>query len=393
MKLFLLIMLAAAVTYANNDILQEFSDGNRIFSANVYKEMKKTISGNFLVCPLSVDIILSLVHAGARGNTAKQLSNGLQLPEDHKKVQDIFKELSPKLRGNEKYTLSSANKVYVKDGFKISDDFKSVAVNVFQSEIQNIDFLKSDAAAGEMNKWVEEKTHEKIKNLISKDDLDEDTIAVLINAMYFKGSWVKQFSEYGTRKLPFHTSKENNVDVDMMEITDYYNYYEDLTLNAKFLEMPYEGNDISMTFVLPNDVEGLGALEEKIDAVLATPKYTRERVHVQLPKFKIETTIKFKQILQNLGVKDLFEDNADLSGISANDEQLKVTKVIQKAFIEVEEKGTTAAAATAVFAGLRSSFYEREVKLYTFKADHPFIFVLRRINVSILFIGRFTKST
>ncbi|XP_031334673.1 antichymotrypsin-2-like isoform X2 [Photinus pyralis] len=388
MKFFLLLILGAAVAYANNDLLKEFSDGNRIFSANVYKEMKKTNSGNFLVCPLSVDVVLALVHAGARGETAKQLSAGLQLPEDHQKVQAIFKELSPKLRGNEHYTLSSANKVYLAEGFKVSDEFNSVAVNVFQSEIENINFAQSKASANEMNKWVEEKTHDKIKNLIKEDDLSEDTIAVLINALYFKGSWVKQFSEYGTRKQPFYVTKENQVDVDMMEITEFYNYYEDSTLNAKFLEMPYKGEDISMTFVLPNDVDGLGALEDKIEAALATPKYTNERVHVQLPKFKIESTIQFIPILQKLGVKDLFENNADLSGIGANKQNLTVTKVIQKAFIEVEEKGTTAAAATAVVAVL-TSIQLSPKKLLEFEANRPFLFYLthRKLN-TLVFMGR-----
>ncbi|KAK4881888.1 hypothetical protein RN001_005207 [Aquatica leii] len=390
MKLPLLLVVGLVAVYAEeNALLKEFSDGNIKFSADVYSEMKKTNSGNFLVCPLSVDVILALVHAGAKGDTAKQLSKGLHLPESHEEVQNIFKELSPKLKGTEEYTLSSANKVYVKNGFQISDNFKTVAVNVFNSEIQNIDFTKSVAAATEMNKWVEAQTHDKIKDLISKDDLDEDTRAVLINAMYFKGSWVKQFSEYGTRKRPFHVSKVNKVDVDMMEITDYFNYYEDANLKAKFLEMPYEGNDISMTFILPDDVEGLGELENNIPAVLATPKYSKERVHVQIPKYKIESTIKFKPILENLGVKDLFNDNADLTGIGAHKEQLYVSKVIQKAFIEVEEKGTTAAAATAaIVSKKKANFQFRGVKVFEFQADHPFMFVLKHQSAGILFVGR-----
>ena len=388
MKLLLIVAIAVMAVHANDELLKEFSDGNRLFSANVYKELKKTNSGNFLVCPLSVDVVLSLVHAGARGDTAKQLSNGLQLPESHEKVQDIFKSLSPKLRGNDKYTLSSANKVYVKDGFQISDDFKKTAVDVYNSEIQNIDFAKSESAAGEINKWVEDKTSNKIKNLIKGDDLNEDTTAVLINALYFKGAWVKQFSEYGTRKQPFHLNKEKQVDVDMMEITEYFDYYEDS--KAKYLEMEYEGKDVSMTFVLPNDIEGLGDLEDNIVDVLSAPKYSKQRVHVQLPKFKIETTIQFKPILQQLGVKDIFEDNADLSGIGAKKEPLKVTKVVQKAFIEVEEKGTTAAAATAVFVSRKSAAF-RQVDTFEFVANHPFLLILRHKIAGVMFIGRYVQ--
>lgn len=262
--------------------------------------MLKTNSGNFLVCPLSVDVVLALVHAGAKGNTAKQLSAGLQLPESHEKVQDIFKKLAPTLEGNDKYELNSANKVYVKDGFKIKDTFKSTAVDVFNAEIQNVDFSKKEEASSVINKWVEDKTHEKIKDLISPSDLSADTRAVLVNALYFKGAWVKQFSEYGTKKRPFHLNNKDQVDVDMMDIVDTFNYYEDKELNAKFLEMPYQGGDISMIVALPNDKEGLSALESKIERVLTTPKFTSQRVHVQLPKYKIESSIQFKPILQKV---------------------------------------------------------------------------------------------
>lgn len=389
MKFLILLALGVMATQAEQDpVLKEFSDGNVLFTANVYKEMLKTHSGNFLVCPLSVDVVLALVHAGAKGNTAKQLSSGLHLPESHEKISETFTKLSPTLQGNDKYTLSSANKVYVKDSFKISDKFKSTAVDVFKAEIQNIDFTKKEKAAGDMNKWVEEKTHDKIKDLIKPDDLDEDTRAVLINALYFKGAWVKQFSEHLTKKKPFHVSKQKQVDVDMMEITDSFNYYESPELKAKFLEMPYEGGDVTMTFVLPNDVEGLSALESRINEVLVAPKYNWERVHVQLPKYKIESTIQFKPILQALGVVDAFEDFADFTGIGANQEPLKISKVIQKAFIEVEEKGTTAAAATAVIpiVGLSASIGPIEPPK-EFLADHPFLFILKHNN-GILFVGR-----
>ncbi|KAF5285396.1 hypothetical protein FQA39_LY16650 [Lamprigera yunnana] len=335
--------------------------------------MRKTNSGNFLVCPLSIDVVLALVHAGARGNTAKQLSTGLHLPECHSE--------------REGYSLNSANKIYLQDNFKISDDFKSVAVNVFNSDIQNVNFKKNEEAANEINKWVEEQTEDKIRDLINKDDLSEDTRAVLVNALYFNGTWVHQFPKYATTQRPFHSTKDKAVNIDMMENTDYFGYYEDDTLKAKFLEMPYIGSDIFMTIVLPNDIEGLAELEDNLPAVLTEPKYTMERVHVQIPKFKIESTIELIPILKQLGIEDLFDDRSDLTGIGANKESLAVSKVVQKAFIEVQEAGTTAAAATAVEIVDRSgsSYYSTT----TFWADRPFIFYVRFTNNSVpLFIGR-----
>lgn len=267
------------------------------------QELLKSNSGNFLVCPLSVDVVLALVHAGAKGSTAKQLTDGLQLPETPELVQQTFSALAPKLQGNEYYNLSSANKIYVKDTFQISDSYKTTAVNVFNAEIDNIDFIKNEEAAKTMNSWVEQQTHDKIHDLISKDDLDEDTRLVLINAMYFHGNWESKFHDYATRKRDFYLNNNDKVEIDMMEQTNSYRYYESKELNAKFLQMPYKGGDISMTIVLPNDKEGLGALEAKIEEVLVQPAYTFERVHVVLPKFKIETTIKFNPILQNVSLR------------------------------------------------------------------------------------------
>jgi serpin B len=390
MKLLLLVALGVVSTLADDaQLLKDFTDGNVKFTASVYKELLKSNSGNFLVCPLSVDVVLALVHAGAKGNTAKQLTDGLQLPETPELVQQTFGALAPKLQGNEFYNLSSANKIYVKDSFQISDSYKTTAVNVFQAEIDNIDFTKNEVAAKTMNSWVEKQTHDKIKDLISKDDLDEDTRLVLINAMYFHGNWDSKFEKYATRKRDFFLNNNDKVEIDMMEQTHSYKYYESQELNAKFLEMPYKGGDISMTIVLPNDKEGLGALEANIEKVLVQPSYSFERVHVVLPKFKIESTIKFKPILQNLGIVDAFEDNADFTGIGANQEPLKISKVIQKAFIEVEEEGTTAAAATAAIAVSRSGGI-RKIKQSEFVADHPFVFILSHNSAAHLFVGRYS---
>jgi len=391
--MFLLLLtfgVLSALAEDSSQVLRDFSVGNRQFTANVYSELLKSNSGNFLVCPLSVDVVLALVHAGARGQTAQQLSAGLYLPNSTEKIQEIFTHLAPTLKGNDKYNLSSANKVYVKHDFKIADGFKNTAVNVFDAEIQNIDFSKTEQASAEMNKWVEDKTHDKIKNLIQPDDLDESTRAVLINAMYFHGKWVKEFNEHATRKRPFFLNSKDNVETDMMETTDNFKYYDSPELNAKFLELPYEGDDITMTLVLPNEIEGLSALEANIGKVLEAPNYNTERVNVVIPKFKIETTIQFKPILQALGIKDAFEDIADFSEMSVNHEPLAISKVVQKAFIEVEEKGTTAAAATAVIYQFRSSL-ARQIEPFLFYADHPFIFYLTHKDSGIMFIGRYNK--
>ena len=374
--------------------LKKFSDGNVKFTANVYKELLKTNAGNFLVCPMSVQTVFALLHAGTRGTTASQISSGLNLPESSEELKNTFKSLLPILQHTGVYNLSSANKIYIKNQFKVKDEFKTVATETFKSEIQEIDFEKKSYAVNEINKWVEEQTHDKIKNLLTEDDINELTRLVLINAMYFKGNWIHKFEKYNTRKQPFYLSKNKQTDIDTMEITKHFKYHECNKLNVKYLEMDFEGGDMSMTFVLPNDKEGLSAVENNLKEILEEQKYTWEKVHVKIPKYKIETKIQFVPILQKLGIVDAFDgDKADLSGINSNPgEKLSVAKVIQKAFIEVKEEGTTAAAATAVLLIVGSSgMVGPYIPPKEFIADHPFIFILRHKH-GVMFVGRYNGN-
>ncbi|KAF5278860.1 hypothetical protein FQR65_LT03549 [Abscondita terminalis] len=372
------------------NLLQKFIDGNQRFSAEVYKEVKAKVTGNFLFCPLSAEIILALTRMGARGATGTQLSQGLHLPEDTNEIQQIFKQMTPKLKSTDAYTLNSANRIYLNNGYKIQEDFKNVAQESFSADIKNVDFMNKIAAASEINQWVSEQTFGKIKDLIDPNILSEDTRTVLVNALYFKGTWVTKFNEMATKAKPFFLNNEKKVDVEMMEETDYYRYGENLNLQAKILEMPYQGGEYSMVFVLPNDKEGLAELENNLDEVLTAKSGYQSKVHVQIPKFKVETEIKFTDILKKLGVKDAFENYADLSGFSAPGERpLKISDVVQKAVIEVDEKGTVAAAATAVIGAVSYSLVQ--TRAYEFIADHPFIYYIKGPN-GVMFIGRYVQK-
>lgn len=391
MKLLLLITLGVVAIHAEqSQTLKDYSIGYTKFAGDIYKELLKSNSGNFLVCPLSVQVILALVNYGAKGKTLQQLSSGLHLPEDKEQVKQIFRELSPHLQGNDKYTLTTANKIYLKHGFEIIDDFKSTAVDVFKADIQNINFKPTDKAADEINRWIEEQTHNKIKDVISKGDLSaDDTAAVLVNAIYFHGKWITQFKEEDTKKRSFHINNKDDVQVDMMEVTEHFNYYESPELKAKFLELPYEGGEVTMTFVLPYDVESLPALEARIEDVIGAQQLRREKVHVVVPKFKVESKIQFKPILQALGVDDAFEDYADFTELSR--ERTKISKIIHKAFIEVEEKGTTAAAATVVVQNYIRSGHAQSYPPKEFIADHAFIYYLKS-PAGVMFVGRYIKN-
>ncbi|KAK4872897.1 hypothetical protein RN001_014926 [Aquatica leii] len=391
MKYFVILFLGLAAVRCNDEnLLDSFAAGNNKFSSDVYKEIKAIQDGNFVFCPLSAEIILALTRIGARGATGAQLSKGLHLPDDTDKIEHIFKELTPKLKSDKGYTLNSANRIYLQHDYKIREDFKSIAQNSFSADVKNIDFKKKVDAAGEINLWVSDQTHGKIKDLIDPEMFTEDSRSVLVNALYFKSTWESKFDEHATKLKPFYLNNNKHVDVDMMEITDYFKYYNNDELKVKFLEMPYVGKQYSMVFVLPHEKEGLAELENKLDDVLTASRRYQVKVHVQVPKFKIESNVQLTDILKNLGVKDAFEDYADLSGFSKPGQQpLKISDVIQKAIIEVDEEGTTAAAATAVHMAVPYSMARPVIQ--EFNADHPFIYYIKGPN-GVMFIGRYVQK-
>ncbi|XP_068910463.1 serine protease inhibitor 3/4-like isoform X4 [Tenebrio molitor] len=385
MKTLIIMALTLALATAEEVALQEFTTGNNLFTAALYKEVLKENQGNFLVSPFSIETVLALTHSGAKDETAYEIRAGLRLPNSTEKTEAVYATLLPTLKGNDKYALHTANKIYVKDGYPLKEDFKNKASTVFQSGIENIEFTQKVDAANTINSWVGKQTNNKIQNLIDPNILGPDTRIILINALYFKGKWVYPFESDSTIKRDFYKTAKDVVQVDMMHNTDVYNYYESPELKAKFLEMPYEGDDLSMVIVLPNEKEGLAALESQIENVFAAPRFTQERVSVSLPKFTVENKIQLKKILQNLGINKAFSDEADLSGLAGKKGDLAISDVIQKAFINVTETGTEAAAATAGY--VESRIYLVRKLVYTFFVRQPFLFYLKS-NSTILFAGR-----
>lgn len=204
------------------------------------------------------------------------------------------------LKKSDKVTLDIANRVYIKEGYKINPKFNEIAKNSFEAGIENVNFNDATASAQHINNWVEKITHDKIKDLIKPDLIDSMTRMILVNALYFKGAWQKRFESYNTRDEDFFLTEKQPVKVKMMSTTESFNYAVNDELDCQFLELPYDGNQYVMTIVLPNKKDGLADLENKIENVLKPQQYRTERVHVKLPQFKIETTIKFTDVLQRV---------------------------------------------------------------------------------------------
>ncbi|KAF5298603.1 hypothetical protein FQR65_LT09698 [Abscondita terminalis] len=358
---------------------QDYEKSNLQFTTDIYTKISSKNDGNFLVCPLSAHIILSLATIGARGETAQELTSALHIPSEGVEIENMFKQVSPYLNVDKDYQLSSANKIYVREDIPLKNDFKTSAQNTFQSEVQNIDFKNKENATNEINQWVEMKTQDKIKNLLSDTTIKADTAAVLVNAIFFKGKWINTFGK--PRPHKFYVSKTETLDADMMTQRNDFNYYFDKDLNAEYMEFPFIGDDVVMTIALPKENNGLINLEKSISNVILEKPYNKVDAIAIIPKFTMESDIDFKSILESLGVTLPFTNSANLSGIS--NVPLAIDEVVQKTFIEVNELGVTAAGATKMVLMAMSA------PRVNFYANRPFIYYLKHKQFSSQHDGNF----
>lgn len=316
-----------------------------------------------------------------------------QTDEDdvHGKFAKLLTDLN---KADAPYSLSLANRLYGDRSYTFLEEFLKGTKKHYNAELESVDFKgNAEEARVHINSWVEKQTQDKIKDLLSQDAVGSLTKLVLVNAIYFKGSWNTQFKEEKTADAQFRLNKNDTKPVKMMQQKSKFPFATIPEANCKILEMPYKGNDLSMLIFLPNDIEddttGLEKLEKEltyqnfVDWTLPDMMSPNE-VDVKLPRFKMEEKYDLEKILTNMGMENAFDlYKRDFSGMSpAND--LIVSKVVHKAFVDVNEEGTEAAAATGVDMEVRSITIPAE-----FVADHPFIFFIRhKPTKSILFVGR-----
>jgi serpin B len=285
------------------------------------------------------------------------------------------------------YQLLVANALWGQKGEPFLKEFLDLTKCYYGAGLNQLDFVNETEKSRQIiNSWVEEKTNNKIKELILQGGVDEHTALVLTNAIYFKGDWKTKFSKWKTRKPDFAVSAKDKVKVPMMHLKEDFKYYADEKL--QILELPYKGNEISMLVLLPSDTEGIREVENTLTTEslnILQSKMWMTKVDVYFPKFKMTWgTFSLKNALVALGMPDAFDGRkADFSGINGIG-GLWISGVFHKAFIEVNEKGTEAAAATGV--GIAASIHTEPP---VFRADHPFIFIIKdNRSGSILFMGR-----
>ncbi|XP_049854740.1 leukocyte elastase inhibitor-like [Schistocerca gregaria] len=374
-----------------NVALQNISQANNVFTFDMYKVLAAE-PGNLFFSPISIQVILALTFLGAKGNTAKQIARGLRLPEDRAVVEDGVGAVMNRLQDSNDVLLDIANRIFLKEGYGIKEGFNQSAIR-FKAGVEEVDFLQEPQARKIINDWVESKTNNKIKDIIPPDVLNNDTRMVLVNAIYFKGEWLKKFEKRDTYPLPFRSAVGSAKNVDMMFQVEELKYKEISDLNCQVLLLPYKGERLSMMIFLPREVNGLANLEEKLASFSLQDTINNmheSNVHVYLPKFKMEYSKQLNDALTRLGMVDMFDDYAaNFTGIT-DEERLKVDKVLHKAFVEVNEKGTEAAAATAVLVAVPASLQIGGPQPIIFKADHPFLFlILDQRTKTVLFAGRY----
>jgi len=347
--------------------------------------------GNLFFSPYSISTALAMTYGGARGETATQMAQALHFSSPQDKLPPAFAQLAAHLnaaQGENKVTLAIANSLWPSDRYKFLDAYTGLLKSDYGTSLTPLDYTKPEAARGVINQWVEDKTKDKIKDLIGSGVLTPETKMVLVNAIYFYGKWLKPFQPKDTYKDNFQVSADKPEDVQMMSQTSRFPYADLDSLQV--LQLPYQGDDLSMLIVLPKAKDGLGALEAGLSQKTVTDwtsKLAPTEVEVHLPKFKMTWgTENITSQLQALGIKDAFDaSSANFAGMDGNPHSLFIGMVLHKAFIDVKEEGTEAAAATAVgMMAMAAPMAKPE-----FIADHPFLFLIQDNKTgSILFLGR-----
>ncbi len=358
--------------------------------------------GNIFVSPFSISSALAMTAGGAEGNTLKQMAKALRCPGTSADPigHALFGELMLQLAGPEKrlrpFHLHVANGLFAQTGYPWKKEFQQLASGKYFAEIRDVNFAKeSEAARKAINDWTETQTMKKIKDLFAEGTIDALTRLVLVNAIYFKSQWDKSFPKAATKDLPFLLADGTKAAVPTMNAKVQAKLAE--TDEVQFLELPYSSSQTSMAIVLPRKADGLADVEKGFDAAkwaaLAAAMKPATEVEVFLPKFKVETQYGLNDTLKAMGMTDAFDfDKANFDGMVSTKPEgpLAITKVVHKAYCEVDEAGTEAAAATGVAVGVRSAPAPTQRKV--FRADHPFLFAIRHNpSNAILFLGRLSN--
>ena len=375
-----------------NDVVNSSNE----FSFDMYRQL---ISGsdNVFFSPYSIAIALGMAYEGARGETAEEMLDVINLPDDDQSRREMMRSLQTLLNpGNAPYDLSTANSYWLRIGEALNDSYRSTIENDYRAHGQQLNFAGDPSGSADtINNWVESETNGKIKNLISPSMITPLTYLILTNAIYFKSDWKWQFDPEATEEDEYHLSNGGKVTADMMNMCDEeldHNYAEND--EVQILQLPYKGEALSMYILLPREND-ISSLENDLNNEYLDDLKSRmygEWMDIYLPRFKFEDKYDLNEYLKDMGMEKAFDpERADFGGIKESGKsQLYISKVIHQSFVEVNEEGTEAAAATAVIEEEGASLFgDSEPEPVVFRADHPFIFLIEHKETGqILLMGK-----
>lgn len=385
------LLFVVGITKAQ-DTTDMLTKANNQFALDFYKQVQPNKT-NMLISPFSASSALTMTYMGARKKTAKEMADVLHIQTEQTQIPALYNNLLSGLatRNEKTFALNVANSIWVSNDLKLLREYTDICKESFLSEAFTQDFTKPQKAADSINTWVEEKTNNKIKKLLKKNNIMPGTKLVLVNALYFKAQWHTPFMENLNEELPFY-APDAEIKATFMHKKGELEYTEDTTF--QYLKIPYKGNAY-LLIALPKEKSKFDSLAQHFSySQLNSAIENTNSAHVDLflPKFKIESEINMTLMLQQMGMKKAFTSKADFSGITGKSE-LQIGAVVQKTFIELDENGTEAAAATAVVMKRATSMRPNKNKT-VFRADHPFLFFLiAEKSETVLFMGQMLNPT
>jgi len=379
--------------------LEPIVQGSNDFSWDSWQASRDHIEGNMFYSAFSQVAAMSMVYAGAEGDTELELATAMSVPEGgeaswHEQLGLLVDDLSGE--HHRPYTLYTANQLWGQEGYAWEQPFLDLMDGAYQAPMEDVNFKQDpEGARADINDWVDDQTHGRIPELFQQGDIEALTRMVLANAIYFLADWDLPFEEDDTQDMDFELADGSVVSVPTMIQTDEHGFAE--LEGLKLLEMSYESGEVSMVFILPDEPNGLESLEDELSADTVDAwidEIGETEVSVRIPSFQMETEFPIEDVLIDLGVETAWlEGQADFSGMLDQDiEKLWLARVVHKAFVRVDEEGTEAAAATGAVMNGELSAEPGEPN--TFYAQHSFIFMIRdRLTGTILFQGRMSDPS
>jgi len=383
----ILCMVNVAISQSNQN-----SASNNQFALDFLKQVSANDKGNVFFSPTSISIAMGMTFAGAKGVTQDQISKVFHFPSNNKKFHSqqggVIKRLTAKA---DSIQLSIVNSLWAEQSYPLKSSYRKLIVNTYSATFQSLDFAnKFNDCRMLINDNISKSTNQKINNLLPEGSVNNLTKLILTNAVYFKADWRLKFQKDKTGDANFYLTLENAIKCKMMGVKKTVNYFEDEKIQA--VELDYAGNNFSMLILLPHQnllIDDLikSVTQEYLESIIKG--ISKQEVSVSIPKFKLSVGYQLKPVLSVMGMPQPFSDNADFRGMSSK-KDLKISDVFHKAFVEVNEEGTEASAATAVVIQMKSILGSEKI----FKANRPFIFLIREKSTGIvLFLGRMADPT